>query len=184
MKILLILLVLCASGCSSLGKNNVAGGTEQLGKIRTISIISPAEEEQLALAVARARELHAQIRAYDAAILAAKQMQAQAKTKTGQVKFTAKPSTLAVHQTQKPIRTLAKTRPVRSVALASRASLPMRDWNAPAAPVQFQLTRPQFNAELTSQSKTGPMFELGIPSVIKRSDQKTISFAPARVGTM
>jgi hypothetical protein len=54
--------------------------------LQRISIISAAEEAQLAEAVARARELHAQIRAYDAAIAAATQRKLQLESDSARAK--------------------------------------------------------------------------------------------------
>jgi hypothetical protein len=198
MKILLILLVLFASGCSSFDRtknslSNNSGGAEQLGKIRTISIVSPAEEEQLALAVARARELHAQIRAYDAAIGAAKQLQAQTRVKTSQARMIGRVSVPVAHRSPNkfaaqtktpPIRSAGLSQPLRGQSVANWNNLALRDWIAPVTQAQFRYTRPKFSAELTSQPPAGPMFELGMPTTMKPLGQKAVSVAPARVGSM
>jgi hypothetical protein len=93
----LIILVSSLGGCASWGANNrypssnLTGGldgnsiNDLTAKVQTISIVSPAEEAQLAMAVQRARDLHAQLRAYDAAIAAAQQRQSKLKTRYPQV---------------------------------------------------------------------------------------------------
>lgn len=93
----LILLVSGLGGCASWGTNNRYASSNHAGeldarsigdltaKVQTLSIVSPAEEAQLAMAVQRARDLHAQLRAYDAAIAAAQQRQSKLKTRYPQV---------------------------------------------------------------------------------------------------
>jgi hypothetical protein len=93
----LIILVSSLGGCASWGANNRYAASNPSGeldarsindltaKVQTLSIVSPAEEAQLALAVQRARDLHAQLRAYDAAIAAAQQRQSKLKTRYPQV---------------------------------------------------------------------------------------------------